>query len=481
MPNLADLLHQSWFWPAVIVAVGVPVLLLVLTELRASLERTGKPGAKLVSLLRNVVVPVGGLLLLLSQTAKVDSPDCTWTRIVGTVFGFLVILVLLNGLNLAVFVTAKNGTWRNRLPSIFSDLARALLIIVSLAVLFSVVWGADVGGLFTALGIGSIVIGLALQNAVGGVLSGLLLLFEQPFQIGDYIRTGDGKGKIVEVNWRAVHIDMGNGIRVIPNSQLADGSFVNLSRASSPYEASTVVRFALDDPPQAVLDLLLSVAGDLPRRHPDAAASAVAMEKARFEISIPLESPAAESSTLGLFRARLWYASRRADLHLDRDLTDNYRTPERLIEALHVFAPALYVTREDAERLADQVRLERFGEGEVVQRVGVVPDGMRFILTGSALVTIAVDASGELPVDRLTRKDMVGLAALTRQPSSMKVIAETDLAVLFVPVTVLDTLVKTRPALARDVGTEIDNRRDRAVAALKKGGFDGPVETFLLG
>ena len=78
--------------------------------------------------------------------------------------------------------------------------------------------GANLGGLITAVGVGSIVIGLAVQNAVGPVISGLLLLFEQPFGIGDWLDTKFGKGRVVEVNWRAVHIDTENGIRVIPNA-----------------------------------------------------------------------------------------------------------------------------------------------------------------------------------------------------------------------------------------------------------------------
>ena len=48
-------------------------------------------------------------------------------------------------------------------------------------------WGANIGGLFAALGVTSIVLGLALQNAVGSIISGLLLLFEQPFQLGDWL------------------------------------------------------------------------------------------------------------------------------------------------------------------------------------------------------------------------------------------------------------------------------------------------------
>jgi len=268
---------------------------------------------------------------------------------------------------------------------------------------------------------------------------------------------------------------------VIPNSELADGSFDNLSRASSPYEASTIVRFATDDPPQAVLDLLIQVASDLPKRHPDAEPYAVAKEKARYEINIPLLTPAAEYMTIGLFRSRLWYAARRADLHLDRDLTDNYRTPQRLTEALRLFAPALYISRDEADALADRVRLERFGEGEVVQRVGAVPDGMRFILSGTVALATPVASGGELPISQLGRKDVLGLAALTRQAVAVSATATSDLAVLFVPVAVLDTLVKTRPSLARDIGIEIDNRRVRTVAALQRVGIAEPLDSLILG
>lgn len=478
---MIELITQPWFWPAVIVVVGVPVLLLVLTELQATLVRRGSHGSRIVSLLRNFVVPVGGLLLLLSQTASVDSAEYTWTRIAATVFGFLVILVLLNGLNLAVFVTAKSGTWRNRIPSIFTDIARALLIIICLSVLFSFVWGADIGGLFTALGVGSIVIGFALQNAVGSVVSGLFLLFEQPFEIGDYLRTSEGKGKVVEINWRAVHIDNGNGVTVIPNSELAGSAFQNLSRSSSPFEASTIVKFTTDDPPQAVIDLLVQVASDLPKRHPDAEPSASPIGKARYEVNIPVLTPKDEGSSLGLFTTRLWYAARRSDLHLDGDLTDNFRTPQRLMEALRLFAPALYVNRDEAEALADQVRLERYGAGEVVQRVGTVPDGMRFIISGTAQLATPLTAGGELPVSQLARKDVLGLASLTRQAVAVTVTATSDLAVLVVPVAVLDRLVKTRPALARDIGIEIDNRRTRALAALEKAGYADPIASVILG
>jgi len=467
---MAEIWNEPWFWPAIGVVVGLPVTLLVLTELHSALDRRGNRASRIVLLLRNYVAPVGALLLLLSQAGYANI-DFTWTQVTATVFGFLLILVLLNGLNFALFVTAKTGSWRSKVPSIFVDIVRIILILVSLAILFSVVWSADVGGLFAALGVGSIVIGLSLQNAVGSVVSGLLLLFEQPFQLGDWIETGGLRGRIVEVNWRAVHLKTSRGIQIIPNASLAGGSFMNLSRNDSPFEFSTIVKFATDDSPQQVIDLCTRVAADLPATVPGAAATISPMPKGRYEVEVALNSPGDNASSIRIFRTRLWYAARRADLHLDGDLTDNYNTPANVLEAVRRMAPALYLGQQDIEVIAPQVRLERYGSGEVIQYPEVVPDGMRYIIDGTAVVTTAVEVGSEVRFAVLDRDDVVGLTALTRQRAMARIVATSDLAALFVPTPVLDGLVKTRPRLARDIGQEIDNRRSLATKALEAVGI----------
>lgn len=471
--------NEPWFWPAVGVIIGLPVLLLVLTEVHSALDRRGNRAARIILLLRNYVAPVGALLLLLNQAAYADI-DLTWTQVTATIFGFLIILVLLNGLNFVLFVTAKQGTWRSKVPSIFVDIVRIILIVVCLAVLFSVVWSADVGGLFAALGVGSIVIGLSLQNAVGSVVSGLLLLFEQPFQLGDWLQVGDLRGRIVEVNWRAVHIKNPNGVYVLPTASLAESTFLNISRSDSPFEASLVVKFATDDAPQDVIDLCTAVAADLPAVVPGEGASVKPIEKGKYEVDIPVRSPADNWSTQKAFRTRLWYAARRADLHLDGDLTDNYNTPERTKETLRRFAPALYLSAEDVEAIAPQLRLERYGAGEVVQRPLAVPDGMRYVVSGTASISTPVESGGDVTFALIDRDDVVGLTALTRQGVAARITATSDLAVLFVPTAVLDQLVKTRPRLARDIGIEMDNRQARAREALRSAGVEDPGSTSLM-
>ena len=470
---MPEIWNQPWFWPAVGVVLGVPIALLLLTEVQSMFERRGSRAARIVSIIKNYVVPVGALLVLLSQV-RFAQDEPTWWQATATVFGFLVILVILNGLNFALFVTAKQGTWRSKIPSIFVDIVRVVLILVLAALLFSLVWGTDVGGLFAALGVGSIVIGLTLQNAVGSVVSGLLMLFEQPFQLGDWLLVDGQRARVVEVNWRAVHLKVPTGILVVPNASLAGSDFVNLSRSGSAYEASTVVRFATDDPPSLVIEVCRRVAEDLATAIPGEPATVTPVAKARYEVDIPITGPGDHARSLREFRTRLWYAARRHDLHLDRDLTDNYQSPENVAAALERFAPDLYLTAEDMPVVRSQVRLERYGDGEVVQRPGEVPNGHRYIISGRCQMSAPVDDGAAIPFATFEPGDVMGLTALTRQGLAARVTAMTDLAVLFVPAAVLDALVDTRPRLARDIGHELDNRRTWAKAALDGIGVDAP-------
>lgn len=483
---MADLVTQPWFWPSVIIVVGLPITLLVLTEVHSSLARRGSPGARIVALLRNFIVPVGALLLLISQ-ANYLNVDWSWTRVTATVFGFLVILLLINGFNLAFFESAKKGTWRQRVPSIFVELVRLVLIIVFVALLFAFVWDADIGGLFTALGIGSIVIGLALQNAVGSVISGLLLLFEQPFELGDWLDADGVRGQVVEVNWRSVHIRTADGIRIVPNANLASSSFVNLTRSEDAFGVSTLIKFSTDDPPQSVIAVCREVARGLPQTVPGEEAIVTPHRKGKYTVFLTLNSPADEFSGPRLFKTRIWYAARRAGLHYDNDLTDNHQTEANYRAALLQIAPALYLSDADALRLRQEAVLERYGAGEVVQARGSVPAGMRFILSGSATLAVRVadnagasaldggldgglnsgiNSGAEVTVAELGRLEIIGLTSLTRQAVAASITAVTDLSVILVPNGTLDRLVESNPELAVDLGTEIDNRRAKTEAAL---------------
>ncbi len=465
-----DAFADGWAWWVIGLAVGVPVLLVVLTEVIGTLTRRGNPAAKPLRMLRNWVIPVGALFALL--VFAIQSPaEQVWTRVVATVFGFLVILLVLSAFNVALFATAQQDSWRGRIPTIFVEIGRLVLVGVGLALLFSWVWDADVGGLFTALGVGSIVIGLALQNAVGGVISGLLLLFEQPFKIGDWLDAAGVKGRVVEVNWRAVHIETGAGIQIVPNSTLSGASFTNLSEPDGPYTAESPVKFSTDDPPHEVMSLLVSVAEGLPMKVPREHATVSYSGAGSYEVSIPVAGPADASRALSMYLSWLWYAARRRGFALDGDSTDPLAEPQRLVEGITTIAPTLHLREDDIEAVtAAGARLERYGVGEVVLPSGVVPDEVRVIVSGRAVLAIEADG-GRIEFASAEKGDIVGHTALTRERTQAVTIAGEILTVVVLPLSTVDALIQSRPRLAGEIGEALELKRTLAASRLAELGI----------
>ena len=244
-------------------------------------------------------------------------------------------------------------------------------------------WDADVGGLIAALGVTSIVIGLALQNAVGGVISGLLLLFEQPFKIGDWLDAGRRAGTRDrgELAGRAHR----HRLRHPDRPQLdAVGRIVHQpqpARGTAPRRDLGEVH---DRRPAARGDrAAVEVADSLPMRVPTASARRPTTRRGHVHRDAS-RSPGRRTTqqALSLYLAWLWYAARRRGLALDGDSTDPIAEPGRLEEALDVVGPTLHLGDEDRGLVLASSRLERYGTGEIVLPTGIVPDEIRFIVNG---------------------------------------------------------------------------------------------------
>ncbi|MCB0933266.1 MAG: mechanosensitive ion channel [Mycobacterium sp.] len=470
-----SVLGTPWFYWSVIIAVGLPTALVLLTELQQSLSRRGNFLAKPVGLLRSYIVPLGALLLLMFKTTSI-SVETTGVRLLATAFGILVLIMVLSGVSATVFESAPTGSWRRRMPSIFIDVARFGIIAVGVAMIFAYVWGANVGGLFTALGIGSVVLGLTLQNSVGQIISGLLLLFEQPFQLGDWVKTTSASGRVVEVNWRATHINTGSGLEIIPNSVLAGQAFSNLSRPAGGHTITVSVKFAGTDAPDSVCTLLTDTALALPQIHPDGRPVANAMSSTDYTVTIPLRSPADGTAAQSTFQRWLWYASRRAGLRLDA-LEDDFSTPARRAEALRKIAPILRASSTELEMLLPKVHIVRFGADEVIQRGGDVPSAMSFVVKGRVRMVVTGESGEYLPVAVLHEGDFLGQTALTREPVIGNGYAVGEVTVLQIDRDTLEHLLFRKPDLLQDLSHAIDERRERALEVAAANGAAADDET----
>ena len=473
---MSNLLSQPWFLWALGIVVGLPILLVALTEGHDALARRGNAMAKPVLLLRNYVLPAGALILLLTQASDVATTN-TWLRIITTFFGFMLLLLVLSGLNVALFSHAQTGSWRQRLPSIFVDILRLVLIVTGLAVIFAYVWNADVAGLFTALGVTTVVLGFALQNAVGSTLSGLLLLFEQPFKLGDWLNAGGARGRVVEVNWRATHLDIGGGVQIIPNASLAGSAFSNLSRPPDLHIENVTSTFAPDDPPDQVIALLLQVAAQLPGLHPTTSPTAAMTAPKTFVTALPVSDPADGGAAASTFQRWLWYAARRAQLRLD-GMADDYNTPDRVAAAVHAAGAQLQIPADSVDEIIRTATLLRFGTGETVLAPGTVPPALLVIAAGRVVQRAPAPDGALLWVTELETPEYVGQTVLTREPARSGSWALTEVTVLAIAQDAISDVVRARPELAVAMGRTIDTRRDLVQQAISRAGYL-PKDTFI--
>src|SRR5699024_4314169 len=103
------------------------------------------------------------------------------------------------------------------------------LAIIIVGFLFAInILGLGVDKLTVIIGALSVGIGLGLQNIINNFVSGVILVFEKPFKIGDYIEIGDKMGQVLEIGIRSSTLLTDQGAKVIvPNGDLLSGRLVN--------------------------------------------------------------------------------------------------------------------------------------------------------------------------------------------------------------------------------------------------------------
>ncbi|NGM72227.1 mechanosensitive ion channel family protein [Sphingobacterium sp. SGL-16] len=88
--------------------------------------------------------------------------------------------------------------------------------------------GMSLDKLTVVIGALSVGIGLGMQNIINNFVSGIILVFDKPFRVGDQIELADKKGRVKEIGIRASVLQTGDGADVIiPNGDLLSGRVVN--------------------------------------------------------------------------------------------------------------------------------------------------------------------------------------------------------------------------------------------------------------
>lgn len=174
----------------------------------------------------------------------------------GNVLFFAVIIYLSNVLqkNIGILFGESDSSFASTTVEKNSKLALVRLVIIVIGFLFAVMASGvpldKITVLLGALGVG---IGLGLQNIINNFVSGIILIFEKPFNIGDYIELADKKGKVLDIGIRSSKMLTSQGSRVIiPNGDLLSGRLTNYTQKNSQLKSEILFKVNVE----ADLDLV---------------------------------------------------------------------------------------------------------------------------------------------------------------------------------------------------------------------------------
>ena len=150
---------------------------------------------------------------------------------VGNILLFMAIIYISNLLQQGVgsLYGQTEGNWDPEVKKNGSRLAMTRLVLIVIGFLIAVAAsGIPMDKITIVLGALGVGIGLGLQTIVNNLVSGVILIFEQPFRIGDFIEVGDKKGRVLDIGIRSSKIIMEEGAELImPNADLLSGRVVN--------------------------------------------------------------------------------------------------------------------------------------------------------------------------------------------------------------------------------------------------------------
>lgn len=89
----------------------------------------------------------------------------------------------------------------------------------------------DLTALFGAAGVVGIVIGVASQTSIGNIISGLFLVGEKSFELGDVVRIGDKSGTVYSIDLLSIKIKTFDNLLIrIPNQSVISSELTNVTR-----------------------------------------------------------------------------------------------------------------------------------------------------------------------------------------------------------------------------------------------------------
>jgi small conductance mechanosensitive channel len=203
--------------------------------------------------------------------------------------------------------------------------------------------GVNVAALVAGLGIVGIALGFAARDTLENFISGITILLDQPFRVGDNIEVADTFGAVQEITLRSTRIrTLNHQIAVLPNSQMITQRVINHTLLDT---LRVVVPFGIaykERPAEAREVVLRATDGDdrlHPDRAPEVVVTALSDSSVDMELRLFLRDPKLEVPVRFEYIERVREALREADIEIPFPHLQMFLDEAKALEGRVLFSP----------------------------------------------------------------------------------------------------------------------------------------------
>ena len=413
-------------------------------------------------------------------------------HVIRILLWMVLVISVVRFLSQIILKTFLRASAQSEIASLLKSVLSIVIYIVAFFIIFQSQYpNVQLAPLFTGSAILGIVVGLALQDTLGNLFSGVALQADQPFQVGDVVSiTNRGNGVVESVSWRGVKIrTFQNKLLIISNSVLGKETIevapkgnlnartVNFSTLYSNSPAKTI---------QTVREAVRQVENVSAKIRPVVRIRNLGESGMEWEIKYWLDDYTKHNDTDALIRQRLWYACRREKIDfayptrvihfeaIEREtgIDSQVNAIVERLAGISIFAP---LSDEETERLAATARVRVYAPGEAIVRYGQEGNSMFVINRGSVRVQIP-DGATQRTINELHENEFFGeMSLLTGQPRTATVIAAEETEVLQIRKTAIKPIFEANPQLVSAVSEIVEERRE-ALRQVEVASLETPQE-----
>ena len=369
------------------------------------------------------------------------------------------------------------------IPHFPRQIVALLIYLITLLIVLWYGYRADkwLTGLLAASGAATIVLGLAGQNLLSGIIAGMSLQINRPYKVGDWLQVGDRFAEVMEINWRSTRLCTNDNIYLdIPNNEIVRTTIINLHYPTEAHAMRIRVGVDYNMPPNRVKDALARAAQSAKNVLPSPPVKVFLVEfgdhAVTYEIKYYMGNHARFNETNDAVRTNVWYELKRQRINIPypiRTLQLERRSqpaPEGHEEARVILrGEPLFQCLSDGQidNLVKQSELNHFGRGEHVIEEGAEGDSMFILLRGAAEVSVSKNGS-TIPVATLSSGDCFGeMSLLTGEKRSATVRADGDCYVMEISKETMAEVIRDSPECMKQLSELLAKRKMETEGILK--------------